>query len=231
MTEAQWLACTTHRDLLSQIERTATHRQLVLMACATCRLLTEYEQDVDVLVAEREAGRNDATEAEARLSRPIDRMWARVWDRHGELLRDWDAGTARLAAVCVLATDLIGWRYSGATRIGLIERGAALSAAAGSAVMAAWSSTHQRVCEIIRDVAGNPFRQASVNPEWLVGSGGLVVQLARGVYDERAFERLPILSDALEEAGCHDEAVLSHLREPGPHVRGCWALDLALGKS
>ena len=51
------------------------------------------------------------------------------------------------------------------------------------------------------------------------------------IYQERAFERLPILADALEEAGCDDPDILSHLRGPGPHVRGCWALDLVLGKA
>jgi hypothetical protein len=55
--------------------------------------------------------------------------------------------------------------------------------------------------------------------------------LAEAIYAERTFDRLPILADALEDAGCFEERVLSHLRSPGPHVRGCWALDLVLGKS
>jgi hypothetical protein len=54
--------------------------------------------------------------------------------------------------------------------------------------------------------------------------------LAEASYEEQAFDRLPILADALEEAGCSDEALLGHLRGPGPHVKGCWALDLVLGK-
>ena len=53
--------------------------------------------------------------------------------------------------------------------------------------------------------------------------------LAEAVYEESAFERLPILADALEDAGCTDERLLRHLREPGGHVRGCWGLDLVLG--
>ena len=67
-------------------------------------------------------------------------------------------------------------------------------------------------------------------PSWLAWEGGMGVNFARGIYDEEAFDRMPILADALEEAGCTDEAILNHLRSPGPHVRGCWALDLVLGK-
>ena len=54
--------------------------------------------------------------------------------------------------------------------------------------------------------------------------------LARRTYDEGDFAALPVLGDALEDAGCADPELLGHLRGPGPHVRGCWALDLLLGK-
>ena len=57
-----------------------------------------------------------------------------------------------------------------------------------------------------------------------------VAALARGVYDDRAFDRLPVLADALDDAGCANADLLAHLRGPGPHVRGCWAVDLLLGK-
>jgi hypothetical protein len=53
--------------------------------------------------------------------------------------------------------------------------------------------------------------------------------LARAVYDERAFDRLPILADALEEAGCDSAELLAHCRNSGPHVRGCWAVDAVRG--
>ena len=55
--------------------------------------------------------------------------------------------------------------------------------------------------------------------------------LAGAIYDERAFDRLPVLGDALEDAGCADAAILAHCRGPGEHVRGCWVVDLLLGKS
>jgi hypothetical protein len=59
----------------------------------------------------------------------------------------------------------------------------------------------------------------------------MVFHLAHGIYDQRAFDDLPILADALEEAGCQDADILGHCRQPGPHVLGCWAVDLLLGKS
>jgi hypothetical protein len=59
---------------------------------------------------------------------------------------------------------------------------------------------------------------------------GPVAELAQNIYDKRAFERLPALADVLEEAGCTDAELLAHLRSPGPHVRGCFALDAVLGK-
>jgi hypothetical protein len=83
---------------------------------------------------------------------------------------------------------------------------------------------------VLRDLFGNPYRPAGVEKAWLAWDGGTVVQLADAIYAERAFDRLPILADALEEAGCTDTALLGHLRGPGPHVRGCWALDLLLRK-
>lgn len=81
---------------------------------------------------------------------------------------------------------------------------------------------------LLRDTFGNPLRPVIADPAWLTSTA---VALARTIYEERAFDRLPILADALEEAGCDNADVLTHLRGDGPHVRGCWALDLVLGRS
>jgi hypothetical protein len=78
------------------------------------------------------------------------------------------------------------------------------------------------------DVFGNPFRPVALDPSWLTST---VVQLAQGIYADRAFDRLPILADALQDAGCEHPDVLAHCRSDGPHVRGCWVADLLLGKS
>jgi hypothetical protein len=83
---------------------------------------------------------------------------------------------------------------------------------------------------LIREIFGNPLRGAAIQPSWLDWNGGAVVRIAQGIDAERAFDRLPVLADALEEAGCTDPAILSHCRGPGPHVRGCWVLDLLTGR-
>lgn len=80
----------------------------------------------------------------------------------------------------------------------------------------------------LRDIFGNPLHPVSFSPEWRTES---VVALARGIYEERAWDRMTVLADALEDAGCSDEAVLAHCREPALHVRGCWMIDSVLGKT
>jgi hypothetical protein len=87
-----------------------------------------------------------------------------------------------------------------------------------------------RQAELLRDVVGNPFRRSRVDPAWLAWNDHLVGRLARGIYDDGAFDRLPLLQDALLDAGCDDEDILAHCRTPHGHVRGCWVLDLLLGK-
>jgi hypothetical protein len=90
---------------------------------------------------------------------------------------------------------------------------------------------------LIHCIFGNPFRPVSLDLAVLTWNDATVVRLAQAAYDERHLPagtldngRLAVLADALEEAGCTSEDVLGHLRGPGPHVRGCWAVDLLLGK-
>jgi hypothetical protein len=83
---------------------------------------------------------------------------------------------------------------------------------------------------LLRDVF-TPFRTPAVDPAWLRWKRKTIPKLAATIYDERAFDRLPVLADALEEAGCTDAAILAHCRGPDPHARGCWAIDLLLGKA
>jgi hypothetical protein len=96
---------------------------------------------------------------------------------------------------------------------------------------AALAAENSAQASLLRDIVGNPFWTSNLDPLWLSWNGGTVQQLARAIYDERRFDDLPVLADALEDAGCTDAAILNHCRGPGPHVRGCWVLDLLLGKS
>jgi hypothetical protein len=84
--------------------------------------------------------------------------------------------------------------------------------------------------DLLREVFGNPFRWTHADPAWLSWNDGTVGKVAQAIYDQRAFDRLPVLADALEEAGCTNGGILDHCRQPGEHVRGCWVVDLLLGK-
>jgi hypothetical protein len=83
------------------------------------------------------------------------------------------------------------------------------------------------VADTLRDVYGNPFRPVSFDPLWKTPTA---LALANAIYTDRAFDRLPMLADMLETAGCSNPDILGHCRGPGPHVRGCWVIDLVLGK-
>jgi hypothetical protein len=80
---------------------------------------------------------------------------------------------------------------------------------------------------LLLDIFGNPFRRVAFDLRWRTAD---VTALARGIYEERAFDRLPLLADALMDAGCDDEQIISHCRSDSPHVRGCWVVDLVLDK-
>ena len=84
-----------------------------------------------------------------------------------------------------------------------------------------------RVPPFIRDIFGNPFRQVAFASEWRTSAA---VALAARMYESRDFAAMPILADALQDAGCDSADILDHCRGPGPHVRGCWVVDLVLGK-
>ena len=98
-----------------------------------------------------------------------------------------------------------------------------------------WPDVYQQVQQAtlrlhgmaLLDVFGNPFCSVALDPTWLTPS---VFKLAQTIYEERAFDRLLNVAEVLQEAGCNNEEILSHCREPGPHVRGCWVVDLLLNK-
>jgi hypothetical protein len=116
--------------------------------------------------------------------------------------------------------DVMFW--AGVTTVAAVARAA--PGRAGAAERAAFLA-------LLRCVWGNPFRPPFLDlpPSVLAWGGGTAPKIAAAIYAERAFDRLPILADALEDAGSTDAALLSHCRGPGPHCRGCWAVDWILG--
>jgi hypothetical protein len=101
----------------------------------------------------------------------------------------------------------------------------------------AYQAESNEYANLLRDILGTLFRPFVVDPRWLAWNSGTIAVLAQTIYDERRLpegaldkDRLAVLADALEEAGCTDPDILAHCRGPGPHVRGCWVIDLLLGK-
>jgi hypothetical protein len=85
-------------------------------------------------------------------------------------------------------------------------------------------------CTLLRDIIHIPFQAVTFDPKLLKWHDGTITKMAQAIYDERNFDGLPVLADALEEAGCTDAEILGHCQDPGPHVRGCWVVDMILGK-
>jgi hypothetical protein len=129
--------------------------------------------------------------------------------------------------------------YLETTADGIASAGAwfgAVRTAAGTAARLG-SSEPTVQAALLRDIF-NPFRPVSLAPAVLTWHDSTVVRLARAAYDQRHLPdgtldngRLAVLADALEEAGCQDQDILSHCRSGGEHVRGCWVVDLILGKT
>jgi hypothetical protein len=225
MTEVDWLTSTDSHALLAFVRlRQASGRKLRLFACACCRavwpLLLEEETRHAIEVSEAFADAllsADALNAAAAVvsRRNLD-AWAALWqpgvtqadrERHLRTGAAWDAtgDPVRPEGVAVKLAALLG------DHAGTGPAGA-------------------RHCVLLRELFSNPFRSFFVDPAWLTWSDGTVRGLAQAIYDERSFDRLPILGDALEDAGCADTELLAHCRGAGLHVRGCWALDLLLGR-
>jgi hypothetical protein len=113
------------------------------------------------------------------------------------------------------------------------------AASSGTSYSASRVAEERVQTDILRCIFGNPFRPSPhLPPSVLSWNDATVVRLAQAAYDERDMPagtldngRLAVLADALEEGCCTDADILNHLRGPGPHVRGCWVVDLCLGKS
>jgi hypothetical protein len=196
-------------------------RKLRLFACGCCRLiwdrLTDPRLRAAVEVAERFA---DGQSSQAELATAYTRVRGLAM---GEYLPEAPGVEERTAAGLAIATTVAKPMSAafGMTFMPVPLAGYRVGDRGGNAIL----------CALIRCVFGNPFRPAALDPAWARTASGAVAGLAAAIYQERAFDRLPVLADALEEAGCTDAQLLGHLRGPGPHARGCWVLDQLLGRT
>jgi hypothetical protein len=218
MTEAEWLACDNPVKLLKFLRDTGRlgERRSRLAGAALCRriwsLLTDGRSREAVELAERWADGQATAEQ-------LDVAFEAGFDAYEVYLgRDQD--------------ELQGWAASAASDLAHPDE--LVEAVANATREAEGEDGDAPQAEIVRCVFGNPFRRITVDAGWRMP---LVVALAHAAYDERHLPsghldpaRLAVLSDALEDAGCDNADILSHLRSPGPHVRGCWVVDLLLGK-
>jgi hypothetical protein len=202
VTGAEWRACTDPQAMLEFLHGKVSNRKLRLFAVACCR------QDRDLLADLHNRLAVDTSEryADGLVSRrELKSIRRAVW----EALSDADSKAAWEAA------GVRAWEAAAATlwRPGPFRDGSG-------------------PISVLRDIFGpQPFRPVAIAPAWLSWNSGTVPAIARRIYDERAYHDLPILADALEDAGCTDADILAHCRGPGPHVRGCWVVDLLLGKA
>jgi hypothetical protein len=203
MTEAEWLSAHDPRPMLDFLDGKAFDRKLRLFA-VWC-----WERD------------------ESRLSDPLRKFLATFRDRLDGTVSDADWFEAYSAiesgaslTYYLLSPDPLAAarRSSGVTRpFGNI----------GGRPFTVDDATRP-MCDVLRDLIGNPFRPVALDPAWRTST---VLALAAGIHAEGAFDRLPILTDAVQDAGCDNEDMLTHCHNPhAVHVRGCWVVDLLLGK-
>jgi hypothetical protein len=221
MTEEEWLQSSSSQEMLKQLPVRPACRRLRLF-CVAC-----HRQHLDEFADPRERRAIDVAE------------WLADGQASEEDLRSTEAGLLDFE-------DETDHELGGATEFCLFVQSQILMPKIGieDAISCARVIAYQAAfgeggfegldeeldfdqAVALRDIFGNPFRPVAVDPRWRTSDA---VGLARGIYEERAFDRLPLLADALMDAGCADEQVIGHCRSDGVHVRGCWVVDLVLGR-
>ena len=218
MTEAEWLAYSDPESMLLFLRGRCSDRKLRLFACActqriwhlleddrTRKVLELAERSADTLVPEDQI--QTATQANYDFIRSVG--WRTAANKAATVANAAAAGNAWAAAWNVVTDAWAAIRLSNPKQSSDEDR-------------------HQRL--LLSEIIGNPFRHISLDPAWLKANDGAVPKTAQQIYEERAFAFMPFLVDALLDAGCDNEDMLAHCRSAGPHVRGCWVIDLILGK-
>ena len=254
MTEEEWLTAASPYLMLQHLHQhhnvsrmTGGQRLLRLFRCACCRSAWELFEDercrLAVEVAERYADgaarRADLTVARAgaeEAQRAADQQWHGAAQNHA-------AGSALWRDAFLYHSVTTAAHWTAVTqfnaRVGHIVAMSVQSARTAqvpegpmSPQAAAVRQEQERIqAGLLRDLSGNPFRRLQAPAPHVLGwNDKTVIRMAQAIYQDRAFDRLPVLADALLDAGCEDEELLAHCRSESPHALGCWAVDLILAK-
>jgi len=213
MTEKEWLSCNYAMNMIRHLGDRAGKRKLDLLAAACFRriwhLLPGPKSRGVVEVLERHADGEVTTAAltAARLA---------VWEDASLVDNpEGDKHPSEVAIAAVSMDTILDMLTTAADATGCAHEGATTG------------PEEKEQCVLAHEIFGNPFRSITFSPSWRTDTA---VSLARTMYESREFGALPILADALQDAGCDSAAILDHCRGAGPHVRGCWVMDLILGK-
>jgi hypothetical protein len=225
MTEAEWLGCTDPGPMLEFLWGKASERKLRLFGCACVNLVWS-------LIGEKPPAAVRAAE------RFADRLVTKLALRRArQQVRQQRRGLGKAAAGLLWPGRRLWGAYWLAEVVATENAHASVVAELNrlSSLLTLNDAGREAICRLLRDLFGNPFRPVALDPGCRTSN---VQALAEAAYEERELPsghldpaRLSVLADALEEAGCGDAELLSHLRGPGPHVRGCWAVDLVTGRS
>jgi hypothetical protein len=211
MTESQWLSATSTYDMLQYLGKSLSDRKRVLFGCATARqtwpLISKAINRQAVQTSERYADGLASKEN-------VLQAWSRL-DWEPAMYVEWHIGTVTA-----------GLSYRSPTPEETMHK-----CLSDFPQRRSVEQRHHAWADALREIVGNPFQQPRIDPAWLMWNARIVARLSQVIYDEHRWEDMPILGDALEEAGCRDENILSHCRQSPPHYRGCWVVDLVLARS
>jgi hypothetical protein len=229
--ETEWLSCTDPEPMLDLLRDKASDRKLRLFGVACCRRIRDYLTDPKARnaleLAERATDGSDIAGKLRRASADLKDIMDRLQRTFGEFGFVYDHQWFPTHAVKYLFDE---------RGLAPVSRIRCIPDVVTRFVRESSISDYQERDELaertvlsrfLRDVCGNPFRRVGFDSVWRTPT---TVALAASIYEDRAFDRMPILADAMEEAGCDSADILLHCRGPSPHVRGCWVVDLLLGK-
>ena len=225
MIETEWLTCSNPDQMLYLLKNEASERKLRLFAAACCRRIWRFMED--------EHGRRAVESAEAFADGEIG---GDVIRKIAGMMDDFVEGFVHDGAAYAAANAAF---YSVFNRCSWVENACSQSQQAVIESVLAELKDEQRAtaaaeqeqsaqCDLLRDIFGvSPYRSRTVDVAWLTPT---VVGLAQSMYASRSFDQMSLLADTLEAAGCRNADLLEHCRGSGPHVRGCWVIDMILGK-